>query len=50
MPRSLQAAESLRALEAWVERQATGLDMASPMEPFQSSPDKLLKARSSECS
>lgn len=38
-----QAVEQLKALETWVERQATGLDMAANPESLRQSFDKLLK-------
>lgn len=38
-----QAIEQLKALETWVERQATGLDMAANPESLRHSFDKLLK-------
>lgn len=38
-----QAIEQLKALETWVERQATGLDMAANPESLRQSFDKLLK-------
>ena len=38
-----QAVEQLKALETWVERQATGLDMAANPESLKQSFDKLLK-------
>ena len=40
-----QAIEQLKALETWVERQATGLDMAANPESLRQSFDKLLKVR-----
>lgn len=40
-----QAIEQLKALETWVERQATGLDMAANPESLRHSFDKLLKVR-----
>ena len=39
----VQAVEQLKALETWVERQATGLDMATNPEALKQSFDKLLK-------
>ena len=39
----VQAVEQLKALETWVERQATGLDMATNPEALRQSFDKLLK-------
>ena len=39
----VQAIEQLKALETWVERQATGLDMATNPEALKQSFDKLLK-------
>ena len=41
-----QAVEQLKALETWVERQATGLDMAANPESLRQSFDKLLKVMS----
>lgn len=41
-----QAVEQLKALETWVERQATGLDMAANPESLRQSFDKLLKVLS----
>ena len=38
-----QTIEQLKALETWVERQATGLDMAANPESLRQSFDKLLK-------
>ena len=38
-----QAIEQLKSLETWVERQATGLDMAANPDSLKSSFDKLLK-------
>lgn len=38
-----QAIEQLKSLETWVERQATGLDMAANPDSLRSSFDKLLK-------
>ncbi|DBA86689.1 TPA: Dynein alpha chain, flagellar outer arm [Trebouxia sp. C0004] len=42
-----QAIEQLKALETWVERQATGLDMAANPESLRQSFDKLLKVMDS---
>lgn len=38
-----QTIEQLKSLETWVERQATGLDMAANPDSLRSSFDKLLK-------
>eukprot|EP00891_Asterochloris_glomerata_P001316 jgi/Astpho2/1316/Aster-06188 len=43
----VQAVEQLKALETWVERQATGLDMATNPEALRQSFDKLLKVMDS---
>ena len=44
-----QAIEQLKALETWVERQATGLDMAANPESLRQSFDKLLKVSHAAC-
>lgn len=44
-----QAIEQLKALETWVERQATGLDMAALPESLRQSFDKLLKVSHAAC-
>ena len=44
-----QAIEQLKALETWVERQATGLDMAANPESLRQSFDKLLKVSLAAC-
>jgi methylphosphotriester-DNA--protein-cysteine methyltransferase len=44
-----QAIEQLKALETWVERQATGLDMAANPESLRQSFDKLLKVSPAAC-
>lgn len=44
-----QTIEQLKALETWVERQATGLDMAANPESLRQSFDKLLKVSHAAC-
>ena len=45
-----QSLEMLKTLERWVERQATGLDMAANPDALKQSFDKLLKVGHLGCS